>query len=345
MTYTLRRAITSEAKPLIGLYAESSGGKTKSALLLACGFCSGDMSKVGMIETESGRGEAWADDEVVGGYQVIPIRENFSPKEYGAAIAACEKGELRALIIDSASHEWEGVGGVLAMAAENQAAGKKGPIVWQQPKMQHAREFMLRLTQTAIPLVIVCMRAKYVMEEVTPAVIEKLRATRATGKLPNVGDWVRSKDLSPKQSEDILFEMFVHGWMDKETHSFHGTKYTVDSMRKVLIDGEPITVDTGKRLAQWASGTKPAGQNAAPLEKSPAGALPAQSGGTQDGAATITPDEALALEARCTENNIGIPKVKKFFKVERFSQLTPDQLVQAHATIDSTLAERAKEPT
>ena len=160
MSVSFRPAVTSEAKPLIGLYAESGAGKTYSALLLAKGFA-GDMSKVGMIETESGRGEVFADDPVVGGYVVRPIREEFSPKSYGVAISDAEKVGLRALIIDSASHEWEGAGGVLGMAAENQAAGKKGPLVWQRPKMDHQREFMLRLMQTPIPLVIVCMRAKY----------------------------------------------------------------------------------------------------------------------------------------------------------------------------------------
>lgn len=249
MTYTFRKAVTSEAKPLIGLYSESGCGKTRSSLLLAKGF-TGDMSKVGMIETESGRGEAYADDAEVGGYNVLSIREDFSPTSYGAAISAAEKAGLQCLIVDSASHEWEGVGGVLAMAAKNQEDGKKGPLVWQRPKMDHAREFMLRLTQTSIPLVVVCMRAKYPMEE---AVVN--------GKK----DWRRSPDLSPKQSEDILFEMFVHGWIDQK-HAFHGTKYTLEVLRTVFVNGEPISTATGRRLAMWASGrsekpAKPAPDN------------------------------------------------------------------------------------
>lgn len=252
MTYTLRRAITSEAKPLVGLYSESGNGKTRSALLIAKGFC-GDMSKVAMIETESGRGEAYADDPVVGGYGVISIREEFSPRTYGQAIGAAEQAKVQCLIVDSASHEWEGLGGVLGMAAENQAAGKKGPLVWQKPKMDHAREFMLRLTQTPIPLVVVCMRAKYPMEE---AVVN--------GKK----DWRRSTDLSPKQSEDILYEMFIHGWIDK-AHAFHGTKYTLDVLRQIFKDGEPITVETGKRLQQWASGAKSTSSAAALHPASP----------------------------------------------------------------------------
>jgi len=55
--YHFRPAIRSEAKLLVGFYAESGCGKTFPALLLALGFA-GDMKKVGMIETESGRGRS-----------------------------------------------------------------------------------------------------------------------------------------------------------------------------------------------------------------------------------------------------------------------------------------------
>lgn len=254
MTYQFRRAAASEAKPLIGLYAESGCGKTKSALMLAKGFV-GDMTKVGMIETESGRGEAYAGDAVVGGYNVLPLREDFSPKVFGQSIAAAEQAGLQALIVDSASHEWEGVGGVLAMAAKNQEDGKKGPLVWQQPKILHAREFMGRLLQTPIPLVIVCMRAKYPMYQVKPDDVERWRAAGSPGMAPKVGEWARSWELEPKQSEDILYEMFVHGWIDRE-HRFRGTKYTLDELRDVLVDGQPISVATGERLAAWSAGAR-----------------------------------------------------------------------------------------
>ncbi len=254
MTVNFRPAVSSEAKPLVGLYSESGCGKTKSALLLAHGFCAGDMSKVAMIETESGRGEAYADDPQVGGYAVHPLRQSFSPKEYGDAIAAAETAGFRALIVDSASHEWEGVGGVLSMAADNERDGRKGPLVWQQPKISHAREFMLRLMQTPIPLIVVCMRAKYPMYQVTQADLARWEAAgRPGGKPPKVGDWARSWELAPKQSEDILFEMFAHGWIDRE-HRFRGTKYTIDALRQILVDGAPIDSGSGERLAAWAAG-------------------------------------------------------------------------------------------
>src|SRR5580765_8861029 len=113
----IRPAKRSEAKPLIGLYAESGAGKTWSALLLARGFC-GPNGRICMIETEGGRGEAYIGREPVGEYLVRPIRDNFSPMEYGQAISEAEAANVDVLIIDGASSEWEGTGGVLSMAAD-----------------------------------------------------------------------------------------------------------------------------------------------------------------------------------------------------------------------------------
>lgn len=234
---SFRPARRSEAKPLIGLYSESGSGKTLSALLLARGFV-GPTGKVGMIETESGRGEAYADDpRIPGGYAVLSLRDDFSPRAFGEALAHAEKEEVDALILDSASHEWDAVGGVRHMAAMNEEGGKKGMLVWQTPKMDHQRHFMLPLLSTPIPLVILCMRARYPMEE------------NPTKK----GDWKRAEALVPYQSDTILFEMFAHGWIDR-AHKFHGTKWTRDELRQVIRENEPITLETGQRLQAWAKG-------------------------------------------------------------------------------------------
>lgn len=254
MNTAFRPAARSEAKPLIGLYSESGAGKTWSSLLLARGFV-GPQGKIGMIETEGGRGEANVGREPVGQYLVRPIRQTFSPQAYGDAISDAENEKLDALIIDSASHEWEGAGGVLAMAAANQSAGKKGVLVWQQPKIDHQRHFMLRLMQTPIPLVIVCMRAKYPMQQ-----------------LPNK-EWARSQTLEPKQADDILFEMFVHGWID-QAHNLHVTKYTLPELASVIEDGKPISIDTGRALAAWAKGGKAVTQQATPAAADDSSALP-----------------------------------------------------------------------
>lgn len=287
MAYTLRPAQRDQAKPLIGLYSESGCGKTWSALLLARGFV-GQQGRIGMIETESGRGEAYVGVDPVGEYLVCPIRGSFSPHEYGEAISACEKGDIGALIIDSASHEWEAVGGVLDMAAKNQESGKKGPLVWQRPKMDHQKEFVLRLMTTPIPLVIVNMRAKYPMYQVTAEDLQKWEKAGRPGAQPKVGEWARSWRLEPKQSEDVLFEMFTHGWLDKE-HRLNVTKYprAIPEFRDVLRDKEPISIETGQRLAAWSKGS------AAPRDS----IAPPSPGGHAGAAVFISSDELRQLRA------------------------------------------------
>lgn len=289
-SFSFRPAARTNAKPLIGLYSESGCGKTKSGLLLACGFVSGDMSKVGMIETESGRGEAYASDAEIGGYKVLSLRDDFSPANYGKAIIAAEQAGLQALLIDSASHEWEGTHGVLSMAADNEAKGWKGQIVWTAPKMAHAREFMLRLMQTPIPLVVVCMRAKYPLVEF---IDEKGKKNMKRAEVP-----------SPKQSEDILYEMFVHGWIDQQ-HRFRGTKYTLDELRQCMIDGQPITEESGQRLAQWAAGgsspkAAPARAPAEASSESPSGPSPSASA-----AALATAEQITGILSECEQRGVN----------------------------------------
>ena len=289
MTYSFRPAKRSEAKPLIGLYAESGAGKTYSALLLARGFA-GETGKIGMIETEAGRGEAYA-DIIPGGYDVLPIRNVFSPKNFGDALTAAEENKLDALILDSASHEWSGAGGVLSMAADNQANGMKGVIVWQRPKMDHQRHFMLRLLATPIPLVIVCMRAKYPM-------VEK--------KIGDRKEWVRSDELEPDQAADILFEMFVHGWIDRE-HKLHVTKLTRPDLADVFRNNEMIGIGTGERLAAWSRGSeKPSSRVTSAAAKEPAPVPPPPQ---PAGAGTLSLEDMAREAARH-----GEPVFKAFYK-------------------------------
>ncbi len=238
----IRPASRSQAKPLIGLYSESGCGKTYTALVLARGFV-GPKGRICMIETESGRGESYANPQEypeIGGYDVYSLRDDFSPKNYGAAIDEIQKAGYDALIVDSASHEWEGSGGVLDMAAKREESGKKGMLIWQVPKIDHQKHFMLKFMQTSIPMVILNMRAKYPM-------VDAPNPEKGGKK-----ELHRSNKLDPKQSEDILFEMFVHGWIDKE-HNFHPTKITGKGLNSIFEDGKKISVETGQKLAAWAS--------------------------------------------------------------------------------------------
>ncbi len=105
----LRQAERRQAKIKMGLQAPSGAGKTYSALLLAYGLIN-DWSKIAVIDTENHSADLYAH---LGNYKVLALEQPFSPERYIQAIEVCEKAGMEAIIIDSISHEWEGVGGIL----------------------------------------------------------------------------------------------------------------------------------------------------------------------------------------------------------------------------------------
>ena len=107
--FQIRDAQKEKIKLRIGLSAPSGGGKTYSALVLAKELA--PLNKICLIDTENGRGDLY--EKKFGKYQVLRLNAPFSPERYIQAIDACEKAGMEVIIIDSISHEWEGVGGCL----------------------------------------------------------------------------------------------------------------------------------------------------------------------------------------------------------------------------------------
>lgn len=246
MSFEIKPATRKGFKPLIGLYAESGCGKTYSALLLARGLV-GPAGNITMIDTESGRGSLYA-DVIPGGYNTIDFEAPFRPKRFIEAIEAVEKSRADVLLVDSASHEWEGIGGVLEWATENETAGKKGRQIWKDPKMDHER-MVGKLLQTRLPI-IVCMRAKHLLvETVDPQTRKK--------------EMVKDPDATPKQAEDFIYSMTFHAEI-KQDHSLRITKVSHPTLRACFPDQGPITIATGEALAKWCASSSVAPTNGTP---------------------------------------------------------------------------------
>lgn len=232
----IRPATRQGVRPIIDIYSESGGGKTYSALLLARGFV-GPSGKMVMVDTESGRGELYADVREFGGYDVLPLEEPFSSERYIQAIDAVEKSGAAIGILDSGSHQWEGLGGVLDQADQSREnSGKDGLHNWRKPKMAHAL-FVQKLLRSTIPW-IVCLRAKY-----------KTRQVREPGKKTEI---VKDDNLTPIQSDDFIFEATVHGEIDLQ-HRFHPRKISHPDLAQCVPNGAPITLEHGRLLAQWCA--------------------------------------------------------------------------------------------
>lgn len=243
---TVRPAARQSARLLIGLFGESGSGKTKSALLLARGIA-GPSGKVIMGDTESGRGEFFA-DEIPGGYEVIPMDSPFSPARGIEMLELMEAKGATVGIIDSCSHFWEGIGGVLDMAAENEEAGKKALAIWRKPKFEH-QQFVLKLLQAKMT-VIVCLRAKF-----------KSRQVKDGGKTTIV----RDDYLTPLQAEDFLFELTLHMQVNPN-HSIIVTKKGRADLRACLPDdnSDPLAIRHGEAIATWARGGSAPGPQSPP---------------------------------------------------------------------------------
>jgi hypothetical protein len=117
--FAIRKATRRATPQLLAIWGPTFSGKTYSALLVAAGLVKPGQ-KVGFVDTENGRGSAFADDEHLAkvlpqGYDVIEIDPPFHPKRYIAAIHQFENEGYSLVITDSASHAWSGEGGALDM--------------------------------------------------------------------------------------------------------------------------------------------------------------------------------------------------------------------------------------
>lgn len=237
---------------MIGLFGESGTGKTFSSLLLARGFV-GPNGKIGFIDTESGRGSLYSDIKEIGGYDVLELTEPFSPVRMIEAMTAIEKAGYSIGVIDSGSHEWEGIGGVLSMAADNEENSKRAGLHnWRTPKMEHAK-FVLKLLQSPIPW-IVCLRAKY--------------KTRQMKDQHGKTQIVKDEMASPIQAEDFIFELTSHAQVFPD-HSIVVTKEGHPELRKCFPENnkEPISIRHGEALAKWCNAAGAPSTPSAPTQK------------------------------------------------------------------------------
>jgi hypothetical protein len=246
-------AVRTSVKPLIGLFGESGGGKTYSALLLARGIV-GPNGKIGLVDTENGRGSLFC-DMIQGGYETLEIQPPFSPEAYIQAIDEAESAGIECLIIDSTSHEWNGQGGYLDMkeAALDRMAGndwkKRDACKFAasaQCKPSH-NKFVSRLLRCKMA-VILCFRAK-----------EKVKMEKdERGKTAIKSD----EHVSPISDSGLIFEMLIAGEVyarDAIGGYFRCIKYTHTGLLSAMPkEDKQIGVDTGEIIAKWCKGEKPA---------------------------------------------------------------------------------------
>jgi len=217
-----------QAAPLkIAITGPSFSIKTYSMLMLARGICGPD-GRIAVVDTENSSASLYAD---VTDFDVVNIRPPFTAVKYIEAINAAIDGGYDVLCIDSLSHEWSSVGGVLAYKDELDLI-KDMWGNWGIAKKDHNILLYEVILQAPIDT-IVTMRSKM-----------KYELQSENGKMAP-----KKIGLEPIQQPEIEYEFGIVLTGDAHTH-----EASVSKDRTRLWEGRPsfkVTEKDGETLARW----------------------------------------------------------------------------------------------
>ena len=251
MTFEYRDAVRRDTNLLILLAGGTASGKTESAMRLATGLAGGQPFAV--IDTEAGRALHKADDYR---FKHAELDEPFTPERYTEAIKAADAAGFPVIVIDSGSHEYEGVGGVLDIqAAEFERMGsKEGARMasWIEPKRRHKRFVQELLRVTAH--VILNLRAQ---DQIEITKQDGKTVVRPKESLIGAEGWI------PICEKRLPFEATISLLL---LQSNPGVPVPIKLERRhidlVPLD-RPLDEQVGASLAEWAAGSeRPAAHSA-----------------------------------------------------------------------------------
>lgn len=212
----------------------SGSGKTRTAIEFAYGLANYDVSKIGFLDTENGRGRLYS--EVLETHATHPTTERwwygglyapFSAQRYIDAILEMQAIGIEVLIIDSYSHLWEGTGGISQVADTH-------PKKWAEAKRQH-KAFVEQALQCNMH-VILSVRAREQMDMKDP------RNPKPLG-------------IQPIWEKNLPYEMTTSLMMWDEGQSQDVLKCSPAALRPFLARGKGyITSEDGAAVRAWIDG-------------------------------------------------------------------------------------------
>lgn len=247
MAFEFRPARREDVGLLLGLNGGTGSGKTFTGMRLASGIA-GDRP-FAVIDTEAGRAKHYADTFR---FDHGDLKPPFSPDAYSAAIAAADAAGYPVILVDSASHEWAGDGGVLdqqeaeleRMAGNDWQKREKCLMAsWIKPKGGH-KKMVQRLLQVRAHLIL-CFRAEpkieMAKENGKTVIREKASLTGYRGWIP-----VTEKNLPFELTASFMF-------LADQPGVPHPIKLP-EQLRPFIPLDQPITEASGVALAAWARG-------------------------------------------------------------------------------------------
>lgn len=286
---------------LIGLAGPSGGGKTESMLRIARGIVGPD-GKFAVIDTENRRA---LNKKARYRFSHLDMKPPYSPEAFKGAIEAAIDAGHGCICVDSFSAEWDGEGGLSEQSED---------ILERMSKGDPAKAERLTALAWKDPK----RSHKRLMSWLRNLEVPIIFGLRAEPKIKFTKDQqgktqVVDAGWLPIAEKLFAYDMLIYALMmpDNPGVPVHLKKLEPE-FEPMFPVGKQITEDCGGMLAQW-SGPR---------------------------AELITADEALALEARCTENQINVESLRRAAKVERLSQITKAALPRANTWIDAAIEKR-----
>lgn len=230
-----KKAVKSKSKLRLALSGPSGAGKTMSALRLATGLVPN--GRIAVLDTERGSASLYADKF---DFDVIEMAPPYHPDSFRAVIKSAEDAGYDILILDSITHEWQGVGGVLDLHSQFTKTMRNANsfMAWNQASPIHQR-FVDDMVGSKIHI-IATMRSKtsYVQSE------------------ENGRKSVKKMGEAPVQRDGIEFEFTTV--LDLSVNG----NYAIASKDRtgIFSPDKPIiiTEETGKQILDWLeSGVEP----------------------------------------------------------------------------------------
>jgi hypothetical protein len=222
------KATKKKVKLKLAITGPGGSGKTMSALRLAHGMG----GKVALIDTENESASLYSDRY---GFDVNNIKPPFTNEKFIEALKEAVDGGYDTVIIDSASHIWEGI---LDFKSKMDARGGNSYTNWNEAGKKF-KDVLDAVLQSPVH-VICCMRSKqeYVLE------------TNDRGKqVP------RKVGLAPIMRDGIEYEFTTVFDVDMN----HNAKTSKDRTGLFSDNIFQINEETGKQLTAWMdAGAQPA---------------------------------------------------------------------------------------
>lgn len=265
--------ITEPRTIALGLSGGSGTGKTFTALRVARGIAETVTGKkgapIGYVDTENKRAlhykEAFPEMLHFDFTAVDDAGElvGFGVDRWIEVIDAAEAAKLPVVILDSFSHAWEGVGGLLDVQAqvldrmvrdaEKRADGrwtvdasKFNQLSWADREVKPKYRRLIDRIVRAKTNIIICTRAKPVMQQKDGKTMKNARATKT-----------RRQDVpwDPATDGDLMFEMTASIILDPSAPGCPVHQIKVSDQFKGLFNPRiPMGEATGSAMAEWAKG-------------------------------------------------------------------------------------------